>query len=71
MAGAGYGSDGSTFSVGIKENNFNGKGIILETNLRLTDDSVKGSFNYEHPNFKYSDKLSEISTGPPWYSWEI
>ena len=29
MAGAGYGSDGSTISVGIKENNFNGKGIIL------------------------------------------
>ena len=61
MAGAGYGSDGSTFSVGIKENNFNGKGIILETNLRLTDDSVKGSFNYEHPNFKYSDRALSTS----------
>ena len=44
MAGAGYGSDGSTFSVGIKENNFNGKGIILESNLRLTEESIKGSF---------------------------
>ena len=22
-------------------------------------------------NFKYSYKLSEMSTGPPWYSWEI
>ena len=38
MAGAGYGSDGSTFSVGIKENNFNGKGIVLETNLSLTEE---------------------------------
>ena len=61
MAGAGYGSDGSTFSVGIKENNFNGKGIILATNLRLTDDSIKGSFNYEHPNFNYSDRALSTS----------
>ena len=61
MAGAGYGSDGSTFSVGIKENNFNGKGIILETNLRLTEESVKGSFNYRHPNFMYSDRALSTS----------
>ena len=61
MAGAGYGSDGSTFSVGIKENNFNGKGIVLESNLRLTEESVKGSFNYNHPNFKYSDRALSTS----------
>lgn len=61
MAGAGYGSDGSTFSVGIKENNFNGKGITLETNLRLTEESVKGSFNYRHPNFLYSDRALSTS----------
>lgn len=56
MAGAGYGSDGSTFSIGIKENNFNGKGIVLESNLAITEESVKGKFNYIHPNFAYSDR---------------
>ena len=56
MAGAGYGSDGSTFSVGIKENNFNGKGITLESNLRLSEESIKGNLNYRHPNFRYSDR---------------
>ena len=61
MAGAGYGSDGSTFSVGIKENNFNGKGIILESNLRLTEESIKGNFNYRHPNFMYSDRALSTS----------
>ena len=61
MAGAGYGSDGSTFSVGIKENNFNGKGIILESNLRLTEESIKGSLNYRHPNFMYSDRALSTS----------
>ncbi len=61
MAGAGYGSDGSTISVGIKENNFNGKGIILESDLRLTEDSIKGSLNYKHPNFMYSDRALSTS----------
>ena len=61
MAGAGYGSDGSTFSVGIKENNFNGKGIILESNLRLTEESIKGNLNYRHPNFRYSDRALSTS----------
>jgi outer membrane protein insertion porin family len=56
MAGAGYGTDGSTFSVGIKENNFNGKGIQLEANLGITEDSIKGSVSYTHPNFAYSDR---------------
>ena len=55
-AAAGVGTDGSTFSVGIKENNFNGKGIKLETNLALSDDSIRGLFNYTHPNFAYSDR---------------
>tara|TARA_B100001063_G_scaffold234654_1_gene252349 strand:+ start:1510 stop:3762 length:2253 start_codon:yes stop_codon:yes gene_type:complete len=61
MAGAGYGTDGSTFSVGIKENNFNGKGISLETNLSLTEESVKGFFRYTHPNFAYSDRALSTS----------
>ena len=61
MAGAGYGSDGSTFSVGIKENNFNGKGIILESNLKLTEESIKGNLNYKHPNFRYSDRALSTS----------
>ncbi len=55
-AGAGYGTEGSSFAIGIKENNFNGKGITLETDLTLTEESIKGSFSYTHPNFAYSDR---------------
>ncbi len=55
-AGAGYGTDGSTFSFGIKENNFNGQGIRLDTNLDLREDAVKGRFSYTIPNFLYSDR---------------
>ena len=60
-AAAGVGTDGSTFSVGIKENNFNGKGIKLETSLALSDDSIRGLFNYTHPNFAYSDRALTTS----------
>ncbi|MDC1112278.1 outer membrane protein assembly factor BamA [Candidatus Pelagibacter sp.] len=60
-AAAGYGTDGSTISVGIKENNFNGKGITLETNLSLGEDSIRGLINYSHPNFAYSDRALTTS----------
>mgnify|MGYP006077473511 FL=1 len=55
-AGAGYGTDGSTFMVGIKENNFNGNGVKLDANLVLTDQAIKGKFAYTTPNFAYSDR---------------
>ena len=55
-AGAGYGTDGSSFFVGISENNFNGKGINLSSNLELSTDSVRGSIFYTNPNFAYSDR---------------
>ena len=52
---AGFGTAGETLGGGIKENNFLGKGIRLDTNLELTADSVKGKFVYAKPNFNYSD----------------
>ena len=55
-AGAGYGTSGSTISIGIKENNFNGKGVTLASNLALSEEAIKGSFYYTHPNFAYSDR---------------
>ncbi len=55
-AGAGYGSSGSSFMIGIKENNFSGNGIKLDLNLALTEESIKGKFAYTDPNFAYSDR---------------
>ena len=61
MAGAGYGTDGTTFSIGIRENNFKGEGINLNTKLSLTEQTVKGFFEYTHPNFAYSDRALSTS----------
>ena len=61
MAGAGYGTDGSTFSIGIRENNFKGEGINLDSKLSLSEQTVKGFFEYTHPNFAYSDRALSTS----------
>ena len=56
FASAGAGTQGSTIGFGVKENNFLGKNISLDTNIRLTDESVKGAFSIVNPNWNYSDK---------------
>ena len=53
--GAGVGTSGGTIGGGIKENNFLGKGIKLNSNLQISDNAIKGQFIYEKPNFNYSD----------------
>ncbi len=65
--GAGVGTSGGTIGGGIKENNFLGKGIKLNSNLQVSDSAIKGMFVYEKPNFNYSDNslftsLSSTST---------
>jgi outer membrane protein insertion porin family len=60
-AGAGYGTSGQTFSVGIKENNFSGNGTKLNTNVLITPKSLKGGFNVIIPNYNYSDKSLRIN----------
>ena len=54
--GAGAGSEGGTVGFSVTENNFLGKGIKLGSTLRLTEDTVKGSFSVVNPNFNYSNK---------------
>ena len=60
-AGAGYGSNGSSFAIGLKENNFNGTGVKLNTNLSLTEDSIRGKFAYTNPHFAYGDRAVTTS----------
>ena len=50
-------------SLGIKENNYLGLGIKLDTNVTLTDDSIKGKFSVINPNYNNSDKSIKTSIG--------
>ena len=55
-AGAGIGTSGGTVSVGIKENNYLGKGISVESDLTINQESLKGQLIVTNPNYKNSDK---------------
>ena len=55
MAGAGVGTSGSTVVFGVKENNYLGKGIGLNTQVQLSEEDIKGSFTVNNPNFNNSD----------------
>ena len=56
MAGAGVGTDGSTVTFAVKENNYLGRGVSLKSELTVSEETVKGQFSVTNPNFKNSDK---------------
>ncbi len=56
MAGAGVGTSGGTFLIGLKENNYLGKGLSVDANATITSETFKGSIGVTNPNFNNSDK---------------
>ncbi len=55
-AAAGIGTEGGSIGFGIKENNFLGNGIKLDSNFSISSETFKGKFSVTNPNFKNSDK---------------
>ncbi|WP_440656589.1 outer membrane protein assembly factor BamA [Candidatus Pelagibacter sp. HIMB1509] len=55
-AGAGVGTNGGTISFGVRENNYLGKGMQVESNLTITSETIKGNLNLYNPNLNNSDK---------------
>ena len=41
----------------VKENNYLGKGIQISNSVVLNEESIKGNFSIQNPNYKNSDKL--------------
>ena len=60
-ASAGVGTSGGSIGFGVKENNFMGKGISLDSNVLISGDSLKGKFGLTNPNYKNSDKSFYIN----------
>ncbi len=61
FAGAGTGTNGATVSFGVKENNYLGRGVSVDTNASISAESIRGRFIVENPNYKNSDKSVSIS----------
>ena len=56
FAGAGFGTSGGTIAVGVKENNYLGQGLAIDSNFSVNSESVKGLFSVTNPNYNNSDK---------------
>jgi outer membrane protein insertion porin family len=56
-AGAGVGTDGTSFSFSVKENNYLGKGLSLDASLNVSEHAIRGGLSMEDPNFRNSGNL--------------
>ncbi len=59
-AGAGVGTDGGSVMFSVKENNYLGKGVGLQSDILLREEGVKGIFSIYNPNFKNTDKAVDF-----------
>ena len=62
MAGAGVGTEGTSFMFSINENNWMGKGIRVESSLNLSEEKVLGSFNTRIPNYNFTGNSINAGT---------
>ena len=54
MAGAGIGTDGTSFMFSIKENNWLGRGVKLETTANFSEHKISGNILVNNPNYNYT-----------------
>ncbi len=58
-AGAGTGTDGTTLSFSLTENNYLGKGHIVDASIDASDSSLRGELKVVNPNYNFSGNLLE------------
>ena len=54
-AGAGVGTGGASIGFSVRENNYLGKGVKLNSTVNIDADSIKGGVSVTVPNYNYSD----------------
>ena len=54
MAAAGVGTDGTTFQFSIRENNWLGRGVGLQTAVSLSTERISGNIAISNPNYNFS-----------------
>ena len=64
VAGAGFGTSGTSIGFGVKENNFLGRGVQFASNIELSEESIRGSFSVVNPNWRGTDQtlIAEIQS---------
>ena len=56
-AGAGIGTSGGTVAFNIKENNWLGRGVGVQFDLQLDEESIAGNISYVDPNYNFLEIL--------------
>ena len=56
-AGAGIGTEGTSFSFTLQENNYLGKGLMVDATVSASEESLRGGLNITNPNYNYSGNL--------------
>jgi len=56
-AGAGVGTEGTSFSFTVQENNYLGKGLMVDATIAASEESLRGGLSISDPNFNYSGNL--------------
>ena len=54
MAGAGVGTEGTSFMFSVRENNWLGKGVYLTSALSISEERVSGNIEVIDPNYNFS-----------------
>ena len=54
MAGAGIGTEGTSFQVSVSENNWLGRGINLNSVLNVSTEKVSGNISVSNPNYNFT-----------------
>ena len=52
-AGAGVGTSGGTFAIGVKENNWLGEGKTVGFDLQVDEESLAGTLKFINPNYDF------------------
>ncbi len=52
-AGAGVGTSGGTFTIGVKENNWLGEGKTVGFDLQVDEESLAGTLKFINPNYDF------------------
>ena len=53
-AAAGTGTEGTSFQFGLKENNYLGKGLRVDSSIDISKNSIRGGIDIVDPNYNYS-----------------
>jgi len=61
MAGAGIGTDGTSFMISVSENNWLGRGVNLRSALNISEEKISGNIAVRNPNYNFSGNAVKAS----------